>query len=107
MKAKTSKSPKLTNLDALAQAAECLKTLAHPHRLRMIQMLLRGRYTVGELAEACEIPSHMASEHLRLMQRCGFLTNEKEGRKAYYQITEPHLESIMACIEERFDKRGG
>ncbi|GDY06650.1 transcriptional regulator [Planctomycetia bacterium] len=102
MKAKASKLPKLTSLDALGQAAECLKTLAHPHRLRMVQMLLRGRYTVGELAEACEIPSHMASEHLRLMQRCGLLANEKEGRKAYYQITEPHLENIMACIEQRF-----
>ena len=90
------------DLDALEQAAECLKTLAHPHRLRMVQMLLRGRYTVGELAEACGIPSHMASEHLRLMQRCGFLTSEKDGRKAYYQIAEPHLANIMACIEARF-----
>jgi DNA-binding transcriptional ArsR family regulator len=96
------KSPKLISLDALEQAAECLRTLAHPHRLRILQMLLRGRYTVGELAESCEIPSHMASEHLRLMQRCGLLTNEKEGRKAYYQIAEPHLENIMACIEARF-----
>ena len=61
-----------------------------------------GRYTVGELAEACGIPSHMASEHLRLMQRCGFLTSEKDGRKAYYQIAEPHLANIMACIEARF-----
>ena len=92
----------LISLAALAQAAECLKTLAHPHRLRMVQMLLQGRYTVGELAKACEIPSHMASEHLRLMQRCGFLTNQKEGRKAYYQIVELHLASIMTCIEARF-----
>lgn len=107
MRTKSTKSPKLTNLTALGQAAECLKTLAHPHRLRMVQMLLRGRYTVGELAEACEIPSHMASEHLRLMQRCGFLASEKEGRKAYYEIVEPHLESLMACIEERFDRRAG
>ena len=60
---------KLTSLKALAEAAECLKTLAHPHRLRMVQMLLQGRFAVGELAEACEIPSHMASEHLKLMQR--------------------------------------
>jgi DNA-binding transcriptional ArsR family regulator len=96
------KLPDLTDLDALAQAAECLKTLAHPHRLRMIQMLLRGRYAVGELAEACGIPSHMASEHLRLMQRSGFLTSKKEGRKAFYQIAEPHLASIMACVEARF-----
>ncbi|MGY8769900.1 MAG: ArsR/SmtB family transcription factor [Pirellulales bacterium] len=97
----TSKA-KLTPLSALAQAAECLKILAHPHRLRIIQMLLRDRYTVGELAEACEIPSHMASEHLRLMQRCGFLTSEKEGRKTFYEVTEPHLQDIVKCVESRF-----
>lgn len=101
-KANAVKTPKLTPLDALERAAECLKTLAHPHRLRMIQMLLRGRYTVGELAEACGIPSHMASEHLRLMQRSGFLTSEKDGRNVYYRIAEPHLANIMACVEARF-----
>src|SRR5581483_1031326 len=99
---KNSKPLKLTPLSALEQAAECLKTLAHPHRLRMVQMLLRGRYTVGELADACGIPSHMASEHLRLMQRSGFLTSEKDGRKAYYQVAEPHLANILACVEARF-----
>ena len=105
-KAKEAKAMKLTPLEAQEQAAECLKTIAHPHRLRMIQMLLRGRYTVGELAEECEIPSHMASEHLRLMQRCGLLTAEKDGRKAYYQIAEPHLANIMACVEARFGDEG-
>lgn len=93
---------KLTSLEALGQAAECLRTLAHPHRLRMVQMLLRGRYAVGDLAEACEIPSHMASEHLRLMQRCGLLAAEKDGRFVYYTIAEPHLQSIMSCVEARF-----
>lgn len=94
---------RLTPLDNLAQAAECLRILAHPHRLRMIQMLLRGRYTVGELAEACELPTAMASEHLRLMQRCGFLDSDKEGRKVFYRVTEPHLKNILKCVEERFD----
>jgi len=93
---------KLTNLEALGEAAECLRTLAHPHRLRMVQMLLQGRFTVGELAEACDIPSHMASEHLRLMQRCGFLKAEKEGRFVYYSVAEPHLANIMSCIESGF-----
>lgn len=93
---------RLTDLAALKQAAECLKILAHPHRLRIVQILLRKRYTVGELAEACEIPSHMASEHLRLMQRCGFLGSERVGRRIYYEVVEPHLERIMACVEERF-----
>lgn len=102
VKTKITGKAKLTPLTALAQAAECLKTLAHPHRLRIIQMLLQGRYSVGELAEACDIPSHMASEHLRLMQRCGFLTSVKEGRNAYYEVVEKHLANIMTCIEARF-----
>jgi DNA-binding transcriptional ArsR family regulator len=91
--------------EGLGEAAERLKTLAHPVRLRMVQMMLHGRYTVGELAEACGIPSHMASEHLRLMQRCGLLASEREGRRIYYQVEDPHLKDMMKCIEERFEKR--
>jgi DNA-binding IclR family transcriptional regulator len=68
----------------------------------MVQMLLRGRYAVGELAEACDIPSHMASEHLRLMQRCGFLSSERDGRSVYYVVAEPYLANILRCVEARF-----
>lgn len=93
---------KLTDLDALRQAAECLRILAHPHRLRMVQILLQGEFTVAELAEACGLPTAMASEHLRLMQRCGFLTSAKDGRKVFYQVAEPHLKDILSCIEKRF-----
>ena len=92
----------LIDLDVLAQAADCLRTLAHPVRLRMVQMLLHSSYSVGELAEACGVPSHMASEHLRLMQHCGFLSRRQEGRYTYYEIAESHLRDIMSCIESRF-----
>ncbi|MEQ8847216.1 metalloregulator ArsR/SmtB family transcription factor [Botrimarina sp.] len=98
-------APRLTDLEALAQAAECLKVLAHPHRLRMVQMLLQGDWTVGELADACGVASHVASEHLRLMQRCGFLSSEKDGRRRYYRVAEPHLAAILACVEARFDNQ--
>lgn len=97
-----SKSKPLGDPAAFAQAAECLKTLAHPVRLRMVQLLLHGQYTVGELAEDCEVPDNVASEHLRLMQRCGFFTSERDGRRVYYQVAEAHLQDIMDCIENRF-----
>ena len=87
---------------AFADAAECLKTLAHPVRLRVVQLLLHGRYTVGEIAEDCEIPDNVASEHLRLLQRCGFLSSQREGRRVYYEVAEPHLKQLMACVEGRF-----
>lgn len=96
------KLPQLLAMPALEQAAECLGILAHPHRLRIVQLLLADSYTVGELAEACGIAPHMASEHLRLMQRCGFLAATKAGRTRYYRVIEPHLKKIMACVEGRF-----
>ncbi len=38
------------------------------------------------------------------MQRCGFLTSQKDGRKTYYQIAELHLADIMQCVEARFGR---
>ncbi len=83
-------------------AAECLKTLAHPVRLRFVQLLLHGRYTVGELAADCGIQDNVGSEHLRLLQRCGFLTSQRDGRRVYYSVAEPHLQQLLACLESRF-----
>lgn len=90
------------SLAALGEAAECLRTIAHPHRLRMIQLMLQGEHTVGELAESCGIASHVASEHLTLMRRCGLLESEHRGRRVYYQVAEDHLADIVKCIERRF-----
>jgi DNA-binding transcriptional ArsR family regulator len=90
------------DIEALTQAADCLRTLAHPTRIRMVQLLLHDRYTVGELAADCGVLENVASEHLRLMQRCGFFTSEREGRRVYYRVAEPHLEQLLDCIEGRF-----
>jgi len=97
---------KLTDMNHLHQAAECLRALAHPIRLRMVQMMLQAEFAVGDLAQACEVPSHVASEHLRLMQHCGFLSRRQEGRRIYYQVSEPSVAHIIQCIEERFGTEG-
>lgn len=81
-----------------SDAAELLKSLAHPHRLLMVQMLLKDLYAVGELAHACKIPSHMASEHLRLMQRSGLLARKKEGRRVFYEVVEPPLAAVTRAL---------
>jgi len=96
------KALKLIPLEALEGAAECLRTLAHPHRLRIVQMLLQQEHTVGDLAVACDIQPHMASEHLRLMKDRGLLASRREGRHTFYRIEEAGLQSIMACVEKRF-----
>ena len=89
---------------ALEAAAGCLKTLAHPTRIHIVQLLFTSRYSVGEIADECGIASNLASEHLRRMELAGFLTREREGKCIYYSVREPHLEKLLTCIEGRFGK---
>lgn len=84
------------------QASECLKVLAHPMRLKIINLLQFNALNVGEIAEALELKSHVTSEHLRLMLRCGFLNNVRSGRNITYSIRETHLLTILECMKNRF-----
>lgn len=90
-----------TEMDA-ERAAECLKIIAHPWRLRMTQMMLRDRHMVSELADVCGIVPSLALEHLRLMQRAALLESERDGRRVYYIVSAPHLADALLCVESRF-----
>jgi DNA-binding transcriptional ArsR family regulator len=92
----------LLPVDALAAASECLKTLAHPHRLRIVDVLLQGARPVGDLVEFCAISQPACSEHLRLMRHCGLVRSERRGRQVFYSVAEEGLAGIMACIRGRF-----
>jgi len=88
----------------LNKASECLKTLAHHQRLEILFLLSKGEYSVGALAEACNIKSSIASEHLRLMQRCGLLSSKRDRNSVFYRISEPLVFELLKCIEKKFLK---
>jgi hypothetical protein len=64
-----------------------------------------GEYNVGQLAASCGVSSHLASEHLRLMERCGLLGRSRIGKETFYHITEPGLHAILGCIVSRFGQQ--
>jgi len=88
----------LLPLTALTRAADCLKVMAHPARLRIVEVLMQGEFMVNEIAELCAIAPHQACEHLRLMKGCGFLDSERRGREVYYTINSPQLPDLIACV---------
>lgn len=89
----------------LEAASLCLRTLAHPTRLRMVQLLLERERTVGTLADACGIPSAVASDHLGKMKDRGLLVSERRGRYTVYTAVHEALDGILACIEGHFGGR--
>ncbi|MFO7901705.1 MAG: ArsR/SmtB family transcription factor [Planctomycetota bacterium] len=91
--------PELFDFKRLDEAAACLKVMAHPARLRIVDILTQGEFSVNEIAEYCELPPHQACEHLRLMQSHGLLDSERRGRAVYYGIASPRLPKLLQCIK--------
>jgi predicted transcriptional regulator len=89
----------LIPIDSLNDAAACLKIMAHPVRLRIVDILMQGEYAVHEIAEMCGVKQHQVCEHLRLMQACGFLSSKRNGRIVYYSIISGKLPSLIHCIK--------
>jgi DNA-binding transcriptional ArsR family regulator len=76
----------LLSNSVLHEAAECLKVMAHPVRLRLVNILMQGEYAVHEMADLCETSPNQTCEHLRLLKGHGLLSSERRGRTVYYKI---------------------
>ncbi|NQU24242.1 MAG: helix-turn-helix transcriptional regulator [Candidatus Nealsonbacteria bacterium] len=91
-------TPNLLPVELLEEAAECLRILGHPMRLRIVDILMQGEFPVGQIAEMCELPPHQTSEHLRLLKGHGLLSAQRRGRAVYYAVADPRLPRLLQCI---------
>jgi DNA-binding transcriptional ArsR family regulator len=90
----------LIPLEKLERAAECMKVMSHPIRLRIVDILMQGEFPVHEIAEFCDLPPHQTCEHLRLLKGHGFLASQRKGRTVYYRIITPQLPGLLECVRK-------
>jgi len=87
--------------EMLERAAETLKAVAHPIRLRIVELLGRhGEMSVGELVEALAAKPAITSQQLGLMKGRRVLASRREGNKVYYRLANPNLLRIIECIRD-------
>ena len=94
--------PQITSMAHMELAAGCLKVIAHPVRLKMIEVLLDHRLSVGELAKITNTPQNVASEHLKRLKDHQLISMERDGRYVYCRVVEPGMRSIIQCIQARY-----
>jgi len=80
-------------------AADCLKVMAHPVRLKIVNVLMQGEFAVHEIAKVCHSSPNQTCEHLRLLKGYGLLNSERKGRTVYYRIASPQLPGLIKCIQ--------
>ncbi len=90
----------MQDIDRYRSRADILKAMAHPVRLRMVDILMQGDYPVKDIAEMCGVKQHQACEHLRLMQSCRLLSSERRGQSVYYKIASAQLPLLLGCIRQ-------
>lgn len=85
----------------LRRAVLTLRALHHSLRRDMLQLIEeRKRMTVTEIYVQMRIEQSVASQHLALLRKAGFLTTERDGKFIYYMVNSRRIEEIAQIIRE-------
>ncbi len=68
-----------------------LKLLAHPERLRILDVLRRDAECVCHLEALLGKPQPYVSQQLRFLRNAGIIADEKEGQNVYYRLADPEV----------------
>ncbi|GAA0415862.1 metalloregulator ArsR/SmtB family transcription factor [Streptomyces luteireticuli] len=75
--------------------AEFFKTLGHPVRIRVLELLSEREHAVTQmLPEVGVEPAHL-SQQLAVLRRAGLVTTRKEGSTVHYSLTSPHVAELL------------
>ncbi len=75
--------------------AELLGVLAHPLRLRILDLLRDQEACVCDLQIALQQRQACVSQHLMALRDAGLVTGRKEGLRVYYQLRDPKILSVL------------
>jgi ArsR family transcriptional regulator len=88
------------NKEKLEKAAFILKTVAHPTRLAIVDLLsLNEKLSVNEICERLSCEQSLLSHHLINMKLKGILRSEKDGLNVFYSLKLREVVKLIECIE--------
>jgi ArsR family transcriptional regulator len=87
---------------AAAEAAEVLKVLSNPARLRLLCALLPGERCVSQLEESLGASQSYVSGQLARMRAEGLVSCDRDGRQVRYRLSDPRLEPILMTLYSVF-----
>jgi ArsR family transcriptional regulator len=84
--------------------AELFKTLAHPVRIRILELLRDGERTVSELQLGLAIDVGSVSQHLAVLRGRQLVIGRKAGTSVYYRVVDPQVFALLDTARAIFDQ---
>lgn len=83
----------------LKRVARLMKTVGHPSRLLIIDLLLEHqRLPVKDIYEAVNISQSSASQHLKALEEIGIVASERDGKNICYMILNQQVGNLLGCV---------
>ena len=102
MKMKNQPCPQDLSIADLARMAKVLKLLAHPYRLKIIDLLESADSApVHVLVEKLDLPQALTSSHLKKMRRVGLVECERRGKEIWYRLGDRRSLTILNCMRAK------
>ena len=75
-------------------------TLVSSSRLKIINLLRKGRKNVSEIIKETEMNQTAVSHDLARLKRCGFVFSEINGKYRYYNLNKKTIKPLMELIDK-------
>jgi DNA-binding transcriptional ArsR family regulator len=85
--------------------AEFFKALAHPVRIRILEVLIKGERSVQDLQEALQLEQPIVSQHLAMLRAKNIVKARKEGTTVWYTVRVPLMGELLAIARRVFDSQ--
>ena len=80
--------------------AEFFKTLGHPARIQILELLVQGERSVGELQAEVGLEGSHISQQLAVLRRAGVVEFRKQGNSVIYSVASPDMAELMAVARK-------
>ncbi|MCY7400585.1 MAG: metalloregulator ArsR/SmtB family transcription factor [Nocardioides sp.] len=91
-----SRSGRATGSVPLYEAkAELFRTLGHPTRIRVLELLQGGARPVHELLDDIEVEASNLSQQLAVLRRAGLVRSSRDGGSVFYSLATPDVAELL------------
>lgn len=91
--------------ERFGRAAEVLKALSHPTRLRIVHLLGEGELCVSRLEELLGVPQPSVSQHLQRLRYAGLIESERKGHLVCYRLLDDSAAEVLRVLVPKGTRR--
>ena len=91
--------------DLCKEIAKMGKGIGNENRYRILEVLMKGPRTVGEIAARVEMAQPAVSQHLKVLKEAELVSDERSGQEVYYSINVAYMANLLHKLAQDVTKQ--